>query len=246
MKSVATRLHANFKSLTVMPLIPSRFLVRLLYACPYVKDMPLDDEDSLIDLPESARLDPFADIDGAAHFADVRLGWNETGLGFTVEAKGKDNFPIGDVDRPRQSDGVTLWIDTRGDRTSHRATRTCQQFHFLAAGEAYNKDEPAFVQTKIHRALQDAPLATSADVPFRYERLKGGYRIEAFLSANVWPASTRSNIPASASSMRSAILKRESKLRAPTAIFLSRKTRRCGRRWNWSRRPSPPDPLRST
>ena len=52
-----------------------------MYACPYVKDMPLDDEDSLIDLPEAARLDPFADLDAAPHFADVRLGWNETGLG---------------------------------------------------------------------------------------------------------------------------------------------------------------------
>src|SRR5947209_11067393 len=168
-----------------MPLLPNRFLVRLMYACPYIQDMPLDDEDSLIELPEAARLDPFADLDAAPHFADVRLGWNETGLGLTVDVKGKDNYPIGDVERPRQSDGVTLWIDTRGDRTSHRATRTCHQFHFLAAGGGSNKDEPAVVQTKIHRALQDAPLSNSGDVPFRFERLKGGYRIEAFLGASV-------------------------------------------------------------
>ena len=168
-----------------MPLVPNRFLVRLLYACPYVKDMPLDDDDSIVDLPEAARLDPFADMDDAPQFADVRLGWNEIGLGVTVVVKGKDNFPIGDADRPRQSDGVTLWVDTRGDRTGHRASRTCHQFHFLAAGGGSNKDEPAFVQTKIHRALQDAPLSTSVDVPFRFERLKGGYRIEAFLIANV-------------------------------------------------------------
>ena len=168
-----------------MPLVPTRFLVRLLYACPYVKDMPLDNEESLIDLPDAARLDPFADLDSAPHFADVRLGWNETGLGLTVEVKGKDNFPIGDASRPRQSDGVTLWIDTRGDRTGHRASRTCHQFHLLAAGGGPNKDEPTFVQTKIHRALQDATLATSANVPFRFERIKGGYRIEAYLSANV-------------------------------------------------------------
>src|SRR5438270_2712070 len=145
--------------------------------------MPLGDEGSRLDLPEACRLDPFADMDAAPNFADLRLGWNETGLGFTVEVKGKENYPIGDAGRPRQSDGVTLWIDTRGDRTSHRALRTCHQFHFLAAGAGTNKDEPAFVQTKIHRALQDAPLVTSAEVPFRFERLKGGYRIEAFLGA---------------------------------------------------------------
>jgi hypothetical protein len=168
-----------------MPLVPNRFLVRLLYACPFVKDMPRDDDESLIELPESARLDPFADTDGAPNFADVRLGWNETGLGLSVEVKGRENLPIGDAARPRQSDGITLWIDTRGDRTGHRATRTCHQFHFLAAGGGPNKDEPAFVQSKIHRALQDAPLASAADVPFRYERRKRGYRIEAFLSGKV-------------------------------------------------------------
>jgi hypothetical protein len=168
-----------------MPLVPNRFLVRLMYACPYVAGMPTADEDTLIELPESARLDPFADLDNAPHFADVRLGWNETGLGLTAVVKGKENFPIGDAERPRQSDGVTLWIDTRGDRTGHRATRTCHQFHFLAAGGGKDKDEPAFVQTKIHRALADAPLAAAGDVPFRVERIKGGYRLEAFLSANV-------------------------------------------------------------
>jgi hypothetical protein len=168
-----------------MPLVPNRFLIRLLYACPYVKDMPGDGDESLVDLPESARLDPFADLDGTPSFAEVRLGWNESGLGLTVAVRGKDNSPIGDVGRPRQSDGITLWIDTRGDRTGHRATRTCHQFHFLAAGGGAEKDEPAFVQTKIHRALQDAPLASANDVPFRFERIKGGYRMEAFLSGNV-------------------------------------------------------------
>lgn len=167
-----------------MPLVPGRFLVRLLYPCPFVRNMP-GDEEALIELPEGARLDPFADMDDAPRFADVRLGWNDVGMGLSVEVRGKENVPIGDANRPRQSDGVTLWIDTRGDRTGHRASRTCHQFHFLAAGEGVNKDEPAFVQSKIHRALQDAPLSTSADVPFRFERIKSGYRIEAFLSANV-------------------------------------------------------------
>ena len=80
-----------------MPLVPNRFLVRLLYGSPFVKDMPRDDEESLIELPDAARLDAFADLDVAPQFADVRLGWNETGLGLTVEVKGKENPPIGDV-----------------------------------------------------------------------------------------------------------------------------------------------------
>ncbi|QVL30031.1 hypothetical protein KIH39_14275 [Telmatocola sphagniphila] len=168
-----------------MSLIPYRFLFRSMYACPYVAKMPLEDEDRLIDLPLKAKLDSLAEIDGEKKFADVRLGWNEMGLGLTVEVKGKSNYPIGEADRPRQSDGITLWIDTRGDRTGHRATRTCHQFHFLASGGSSTKDEAYFLQTKIHRALADAPLASAAEVPFRCRRIKTGYRMEAFLSSKV-------------------------------------------------------------
>lgn len=168
-----------------MSVIPYRFLLRLRYACPHIADMPRDDEDCLIELPTEATLDLFAEIDAAPRFADVRLAWNDTGLGLQVEVKGKENPALGDPDRPRQSDGITLWIDTRGDRSGHRATKTCHQFHFLAAGGGSELDEPFFLQTKIHRALQDAPIASSGDVPFRCEQTRNGYRIEAFLSGNV-------------------------------------------------------------
>src|SRR5262249_4133793 len=46
-------------------------------------------------------------------------------------------------------------------------------------------DEPAFAQTKINRALQDAPLAPAGAVPFQATRVKGGYVVEAFFPAAV-------------------------------------------------------------
>jgi hypothetical protein len=167
------------------PIVPYRFLVRIAHPCPYHKAMPLDDEDHVVVLPETARLNNFADLDGAKNFADVRLAWNELGLGVQVTVNGKDQLPAGDIDRPRGSDGLTLWIDTRDARAGHRATRYCHQFHLLAAGGGPDKSDPAFTQTKINRALQDAPLCNPADVPFRGERIKGGYRLEAFLPAAV-------------------------------------------------------------
>ena len=51
------------------------------------------------------------------------------------------------------------------------------------AGGGADRDEPVFAQTKINRALQDAPLGNPGDVPFRAARVKGGYRLEAFLPA---------------------------------------------------------------
>ena len=168
-----------------MPLVPNRFLFRLTYPCVHVSEMPREDDDSLLELPESCRVDNFAAMDDQKNFADVRLAWNDLGIGLQVTVHGKDQQPQGDAARPRGSDGVTLWLDTRDARTSHRASRYCHQFHFLPVGGGPDHDEPAFIQTKINRALQDAPLAAADSVPFRSVITKGGYLIEAFLPAAV-------------------------------------------------------------
>jgi hypothetical protein len=168
------------------PLIPNRFLVRVCHPCPYIKDVPAaDDADRLVELPPAARLATFAALDGQTDFADVRLGWNEFGLAVTCTVAGKDQPPAGDGDRPRAADGLHLWLDTRDARAAHRASRFCHQFHLLPAGGGPDRDEPVFAQTKVNRALQDAPLCNPADVPFRCTRVKGGYRLEAFLTAAV-------------------------------------------------------------
>jgi hypothetical protein len=171
--------------LIVPPIIPNRFLVRVAHPCPYIKDAPrrAGKGDHLIELPESARLQNYAELDGLTNFADLRVGWNELGLAVQVEVRGKEQLPTGDADRPRSCDGLSLWIDTRDSRASHRASRYCHHFQFLAAGAGADRDQPFVTQSKINRAQQDAPLANLADIPFRVHRSKGGYRLEAFLSA---------------------------------------------------------------
>lgn len=168
-----------------MTLLPAHFLFRIAYPCRYVAGLPLEDEDNLLDLSETCRLDNFAPMTERRNFADVRLAWNEFGLAMQVEVKGKEQLPKGDASRPRGSDGVSLWIDTRGARASHRASQHCHQFHFLPMAGGPERDEPIVVQTKIHRALQDAPLCQPNDVPFRCRVGGSGYRLEAFLPAAV-------------------------------------------------------------
>jgi hypothetical protein len=168
-----------------MALVPHRFLVRVAYPCCHVKDIPHEGGDRLLDLPEACRVDNFAAMDDRANFADVRLAWNESGLGLQVEVRGKDSLPQGDASRPRGSDGVTVWIDTRDARTSHRASRYCHQFYFLPTGGGAGHDEPVFGQAKINRALHDAPLCGAQAVPFRARHTRGGYLLEAFLPAAV-------------------------------------------------------------
>ena len=146
--------------------------------------MPREGSDDLLDLPASCRIDGFTDMDERRSFADVRVAWNEGGLALQVEVRGKEQVPVGDVARPRHSDGVTVWIDTRDARASHRASRYCHQFHFLAAGGGADRDEPAFVQSKINRAFTMRLWLAAEGVPFQCARRSGGYRLEAFLPAS--------------------------------------------------------------
>ncbi len=168
-----------------MSFIPHRFLVRLSHSCRFVKGIPDNDGDALLALPESCRLDNRAALDDKKNFADVRIAWNAGGLGVQAIIKGKENPPQGDPAKPRFADGLSVWIDTRGDRTSHRASRYCHQFHLLAAAGGTDRDEPLFLQTMINPAQIDAPLCDPATVPFRCAPVKRGYLVEAFLPASV-------------------------------------------------------------
>lgn len=168
-----------------MALIPHRFLVRVASPCRHYADMPIAKGDRLLDLPKECRIDNFAGMDDLKNFADVSLAWNESGLGLQVEVRGKSQPPAGDADRPRGSDGVTLWIDTRDARAGHRASRTCHQFHFLVTGGGEDRDQPVCVPAKIHRALEDAPLSNPATIPLRVRTRANGYLLEAFLPAAV-------------------------------------------------------------
>ncbi len=124
-------------------------------------------------------------MDERKSFSDVRMAWNQLGIGLQVEVSGKEQAPQGEANRVKGSDGVTLWLDTRDSRTSHRGSRYCHQFHFLPTGGGENQDEPHFAQSKIHRALHDAPIASADAVAFRCSRQSDGYFLEAFLPASV-------------------------------------------------------------
>src|SRR5262249_53883479 len=164
-----------------MSIIPASFLFRISYPCPYVKEVPRDGDDRLLDLPGTCRVDHIAPLDRKKRFADVRLAWNELGLAFQAEVRGKEELPQGDADRVRGSDGVTLWLDTRDSRASHRASRFCHQFHFVPTGGGSNHDEPFWAQAKIPPAPHDPPLAGANARALQCAGRQRGYPEEAFL-----------------------------------------------------------------
>jgi hypothetical protein len=167
-----------------MSIVPARFLFRICRRCQYAKAIPRQEKGEMLELEESCRLENFAGMDAAKNFADVRIAWNELGIGVQTEVRGKEQTLQGDESRPRASDGLTVWIDTRDARTTHRASRYCHQFHLLPAGGGPDRDEPVCVQAKINRALHDAPTAPTNSILVRAAHRKGGYFLEAFLSAS--------------------------------------------------------------
>jgi hypothetical protein len=166
-------------------ILPHRFLVRVSHPLLHDPAMPLAKGAKLLDLPRECRIHNFSELDETQNFADVRMAWNDFGFGFQVIVMDKKQPVQCDAEKPRTSDGLTIWLDTRGDRTSHRASRTCHQFHLLPSGGGSDQDEACLIPSKINRALQDAPISNASEFRFRGELLSTGYRLEAFFPAAV-------------------------------------------------------------
>lgn len=164
-----------------MSLIPPSLLFRLCYPCLHVTGFPRIDGEDLLDLPAKCTLPESMRLMEKSGFAEVRIGWNEAGLGIEVKVKGKDQPVRGEAGKYRTSDGISIWIDTRSARESHRASRFCHHFFFLAGGSGDDGEAPSAGQTKIHRALADAPLCNPDKLGVRIHAIKGGYRLECFI-----------------------------------------------------------------
>ena len=117
-----------------MSLVPHRFLFRVAYPCRHVKKMPHAGERPPARPARPCRIDNFAAMDGQTNFADVRSGLERAGPRLAGGGARQGQAAAGRREPAALSDGVTLWLDTRDARASHRASRYCHQFHFLPAG----------------------------------------------------------------------------------------------------------------
>lgn len=176
-------------------MLPSpRLMLRLSHPCPYVADMPrhLDPPTAeLLQLPDRGIIQDHPKLEQKRTYAEIRLGWNEKGLGVQLTVRGKRQPLQGDQDRPGSCDGLHLWLATRPVGNSRRATRYCHHFILLATGCGTPRDQPGIVVQRIPRALQEAPLPRTELCLIRRHivRLADGYdyRLQAFLPAAALP-----------------------------------------------------------
>lgn len=162
-------------------LVTPSFLFRWSFSVPQVKSLP-GRTGRLVDLPDACRLPALGELDGRRDFADIRLGWNQAGLGVCVEVRGRTKKVIAAADEMNHSDGLTIWIDTRNTQGVHRATKFCHQFCLLPMGAGRKGQDPVAVQIPLARAREESTMDTSL-VELQSSVEKDGYRLEAWFPA---------------------------------------------------------------
>jgi hypothetical protein len=134
-------------------------------------------------LGEEYRLPSFAELEGKRSFADLRMGWNEEGLGFELSVIGKSQGIWCRDARVEDSDGLSVWIDTRDTHNVHRASRFCHRFVFLPAGGGARSDQPVAVLLPINRARELCKPVEPKALRVSSSKVEGGYSMRCFVPA---------------------------------------------------------------
>src|SRR5262245_31141804 len=166
-------------------LIAPRFLFR--FAVPVARHDPIWKPGG-VELNDSYRLMNLAELDAGSEsrertIADVRMAWSPDGLLFNVRIDGKKQPPWCRDSRLDDSDGLTVWIDTRATLNIHRASRYCHRFAFLPAGGGRGQTEPVADQLLINRARENARPIRPRELAVASKVTKCGYWLAAFVPA---------------------------------------------------------------
>ena len=165
----------------VQPLIAPTFLFRFAAPCRYAQNIWRKDG---IELSEEYRLPSFGgELEGRPLLADVRAAWNEKGLSFTVRVVGKKQAPWCRPTRLDDSDGLSLWIDTRATHNIHRASRFCHRFLVLPFGGGRDGTQPIAQLALINRAKENPKIIPAGSLPVTSETRVDGYLLNLHLPA---------------------------------------------------------------
>ena len=163
-------------------LVPPRFLFRWSFLVRRNDSVP-HQSGRLLGLPEDCRIPSLAELDSSPGFADVRLAWNDGGLGVSVEVRGRTQRLKCSIASPSVSDGIHVWIDTRNTKTVHRATKFCQQFSLLPSGGGRTEADPLGIAIPLARAREESLLADTSLIRVQSEVRSEGYWLDAWLPA---------------------------------------------------------------
>lgn len=145
--------------------------------------------DAGVQLGEFFRMPSFAhlaqdSLSGEPQWADLRVGWNDSGLVFNLRTRDKQKPPWCRATKVEDSDGLAVWIDTRNTPGIHRANRFCHHFRFLPAGGGTKCASPLALQLPVDRAKENAPNDGASRLKIRSEKRVDGYVLEAHIPSD--------------------------------------------------------------
>ncbi len=124
-----------------------------------------------------------AELADGRPFGDLRLAWSAEGFIFNLRVRDKKQAPWCRESRLEESDGLTLWIDTRNTLNVHRASRFCHQFIFLPQGEGNQQQNPVAELLNINRAKDNPGQPNRGTLKVRGEKRVDGYVMQGFIPA---------------------------------------------------------------
>jgi hypothetical protein len=116
---------------------------------------------------------------------DFRIGWNETGLLFSLIVSSKKQPPLCLATQPDESDGIQICLDTRDIKDIHRASRFCHRLLFMPLGRGQDRSQPAAVWLPIHRAKEHPNPIDLFQIKMQSKVSAAGYQLNVFLPGRV-------------------------------------------------------------
>ena len=166
-------------------LLPPGLMFRWEFSIPEMPQLPgAGSGKTVLNLPERARLLVPSGLESRVPF-ELRMAWNRGGLGIWVKLGGKSAPLRCDPDRPLESDGLLVWIDTRNVQDVHRATRFCHLLALSPSGDGPKGSDPSARQLAVPRAAADAPQIDPDNILMGAKVLKDGYELSAWIPAAV-------------------------------------------------------------
>ncbi|QDT42947.1 hypothetical protein Pan241w_30420 [Gimesia alba] len=159
-----------------MSIIPHSFYFRHSVSVPEIKVIPRK-RGQLLKLPKSALIPDLNFKAKTDHWGEIRIGWNNNGLGISLKVKQKQH-PTTDAEY------FNVWIDTRDTKTIHRANRYCHFFQFRPVVNAPNQSQPGCTQLTINRAQADARQSDLSKIQLWSKIESTGYELEAWIPAS--------------------------------------------------------------
>jgi len=162
--------------------VPLRRYFRFAFPCPHLAQAPTIDGD-LSDWPAANRLPDWSRLEGQEPFAEVYLGWQETGLFVALSVPDKARVRV-DQQPFWKGDCLEVWIDTRNDKTRREFDEFCRHFYFLPRGGG--PDGQAALAGQAHPGgLKEQTRPHLPEVDVASVVTDHGYTLEAFLPASL-------------------------------------------------------------